>query len=385
MRKILKNGTVFTMTENEPRVCDIAIEGGKIVEIGTIEAKKDDEIFDLSGKIVLPGLIDSHCHIGLFGTAMGDRGVDGNDCLSANMAHLRGIDGLNPFDEEFKVAYESGVTTVSTGPGSGHPINGTFVTMKTFGKTFDSQIINENASMKMAFGENPKSVKSPGSPGTRMGTAAIIREALFKAKRYEADKKTAEKENKPLPPFDLNLEALGKVVNREMPVKMHAHRADDILTALRIAKEFDLDITIEHCSEGYLIPEQLGYADGVIIGPLFGFPHKLEVKNLSFESGKILYENGVNFAIMSDLPAGHVSDIISTAGACVKAGLPMIEGLRAITITPAKLLKIADRLGSIEVGKDADITVFTGNPIEEVCARCVFTMVDGVVAFENLN
>ncbi len=383
MRQILKNGTVYTMTEDSAKVCDIAIQDGKIVEIGTIEATENDKIYDCSGKSVFPGFIDSHCHIGLFGTAMGDRGVDGNDCLNANMAHLRGIDGINPFDPEFQVAYESGVTTVSTGPGSGHPINGTFVTMKTFGKTFYDQIIDENASMKMAFGENPKSVKSPGSPGTRMGTAAIIRDALFKAKRYEEDKKKALENDKPLPPFDMGLETMGKVVTRQMPVKMHAHRADDIMTALRIAKEFDLDVTIEHCSEGHLIPNELGFAQGVIIGPLLGFPHKIEQRNLSLESGKILHENGVTFAIMSDLPAGHVSDIIYTAGACVRSGLPMMEGLRAITITPAKFLKIDDKVGSLEVGKDADITVFTGNPIEEVSARCTMTMVDGAVAYQE--
>ncbi len=382
MKTILKNGTVFTMASDSETVCDIAIENGKITAVGKIETSADDKVIDCTGKFLFPGFIDSHCHIGLFGTAMGERGVDGNERLSANMAQLRGLDGINPFDKEFQVAYESGVTTVSTGPGSGHPINGTFVTMKTFGKDFESQVIDENAAMKMAFGENPKSVQSPGSPSTRMGTAAIIREALFKAKRYHEDKEKARAEDKPLPGFDLNLEALEKVVTGEMPVKMHAHRADDILTALRIAKEFELDVTIEHASEGYLIPESLGYAKGVIIGPFQGFPHKIELTNLSVDSGRVLYENGVTFAIMSDLPAGHVSDIIYLAGSCMRAGLPMIEALKAITITPAKLLKIDDRIGSIEVGKDADITVYTANPICEVGARCTMTIVDGVIAHQ---
>jgi imidazolonepropionase-like amidohydrolase len=310
---------------------------------------------------------------------MGERGVDGNENTSPNTPELRGIDGLNPFDPEFKHSYTHGVTCVSTGPGSANPICGQFVTMKTYGKTLEDMIVKEPSSMKMAFGENPKSAHNKSAPVTRMATAAIIREVLFKAKRYAEDKKRAEEEGKPLPPFDMKLEALVPVVEGKLPVKAHAHRADDILTALRIAKEFSLDMSIEHCSEGHLIPEQLSYANGVIIGPLLGFPHKLEVVNQSPKAGSIFYEHGIKFAIMSDLPATHTSDILIEAGACIREGLPVMEALKALTISPAEILKIADRTGSFAPEKDADIAVFTANPVVNVDAVCVLTMIEGEI------
>ena len=359
MKRVLKNGMVYTMKEGDkPAVRDVLIYDSKIIEIGKNISAKNAHIIDCTGKCVIPGLIDSHCHIGLFGTAMGERGVDGNENTSPFTPHLRGIDGLNPYDIEFERSYKHGVTCVSTGPGSANPICGQFVTMKTYGKTFEDMIIRHPSAMKMAFGENPKSAHEGTAPNTRMGTAAIIREALFKAKRYADDKKRAMDEGKDIPPFDIKLEALVPVIEGKLPVKAHAHRADDILTALRIAKEFCLDMSIEHCSEGHLIADQLEYANGVIIGPLLGFPHKLEVVNQTPESARILYENGVKFAIMSDLPATHTWEILLEAGACLREGLPLIEAMKAITIYPAQILKIDDRLGSLDKGKDADITVF---------------------------
>lgn len=380
MKAILKNGLVYTMEDGaQPSIMDIEIDGSTISKVeGNIDCK-DTRIIDCAGKVILPGLIDAHCHIGLFGTAMGERAVDGNENTASNTAELRGIDGLNPFDKEFEQSYIHGVTCVSTGPGSANPICGQFVNMKTYGSTLEDMIINEPSAMKVAFGENPKSAHKGLAPVTRMGTAAIIREALFKAKRYAEDKKASQKNNKPLPPFDMKMEALVPVVEGTLPVKAHAHRADDILTALRIAKEFNLDMSIEHCSEGHLIPQQLGGASGVIIGPLLGFPHKLEVANQSPKAGKIFYENGVKFAIMSDLPATHTWDILLEAGACVREGLPAIEALKAITINAAEILKISDRVGSIKSGKDADIAVFTANPIENVNAVCVLTTVNGKI------
>lgn len=386
MQILLKNGMVYTMEKNEvPCVCDILIDGKKILEVGQGLSADGSKVIDCTGKTVLPGLIDSHCHIGLFGTAMGERGVDGNENTSPNTPELRGIDGLNPFDPEFKHSYTHGVTCVSTGPGSANPICGQFVTMKSYGKTFDDMIVKEPSSMKMAFGENPKSAHNKSVPVTRMATAAIIREALFKAKRYAEDKKSAEKEGKPLPPFDMKLEALVPVVEGTLPVKAHAHRADDILTALRIAKEFNLDMSIEHCSEGHMIPDQLSYANGVIIGPLLGFPHKLEVVNQSPKAGRIFYEHGVKFAIMSDLPATHTSDILLEAGACIREGLPVMEALKALTISPAEILKIADRTGSFAPKKDADIAVFTANPVENVDAVCVLTMIEGEIVHNTME
>lgn len=386
MQILLKNGMVYTMEKNEvPCVCDVLTDGKKIVAVGQGLSADGAKVIDCTGKTVLPGLIDSHCHIGLFGTAMGERGVDGNENTSPNTPELRGIDGLNPFDPEFEHSYTHGVTCVSTGPGSANPICGQFVTMKTYGKTLDDMIVKEPSSMKMAFGENPKSAHNKSAPVTRMATAAIIREALFKAKRYAEDKKRAEKEGKPLPPFDMKLEALVPVVEGRLPVKAHAHRADDILTALRIAKEFNLDMSIEHCSDGHMIPDQLSNANGVIIGPLLGFPHKLEVVNQSPKAGRIFYEHGVKFAIMSDLPATHTSDILLEAGACIREGLPVMEALKALTISPAEILKIADRTGSFAPEKDADIAVFTANPVENVDAVCVLTMIEGEIVHNRME
>jgi len=391
MKILLKNGFVYTMDNDaEPCVCDVLIKDNIIekIEKNIVEeniVEENVEIVDCTGYVVLPGLIDSHCHIGLFGSAMGERGVDGNETTSATTPELRAIDGINPYDVEFEHSYRHGVTCVSTGPGSANPICGQFVTMKTHGKTFDDMIVRQPSAMKMAFGENPKTAHNGAAPVTRMGTAAIIREALFKTIRYNADKKKAYKEDKPLPPFDMKLEALIPVVEGELPVKAHAHRSDDILTALRIAKEFNLDMSIEHCSEGHLIPEQLDGANGVIIGPLLGFPHKLEVANQTAEAGGILYEHNVKFAIMSDLPASHTSDILLEAGACVRKGLPMIEALKAITINPAEILKVDDHIGSIRVGKDADIVVFTSNPIEVVDSTCILTMIDGKIVHNEIK
>lgn len=386
MNILLKNGLVYTMVNGkEPSICDVLIKDSIIEKIDTNIVKKNVKVIDCTGRVVLPGLIDSHCHIGVFGSAMGEMGVDGNETTSANTPELRAIDGINPFDIEFEHSYTHGVTCVSTGPGSGNPICGQFVTMKTYGKTFEDMIIKQPSAMKMAFGENPKNAHNGAAPITRMGTAAIIREALFKAKRYKQDKRKATKEDKPLPPFDIKLEALIPVIDGQLPVKAHAHRGDDILTALRIAKEFELDMSIEHCSEGHLIPEQLGYANGVIIGPLLGFPHKLEVANQTAKAGKIFYENNVKFAIMSDLPATHTSDILLEAGACVREGLPMLEALKAITINPAEILKVDDRIGSIDVGKDADIVVFSDNPIEVVNATCVLTVIDGNIIYNDME
>ena len=378
MKILLKNGTLYPMAgEVFSYKGDILVEDGRIAAIGKSIDAPDAQVYDLTGLAVMPGLIDSHCHIGLFGTAMGDRGVDGNENTSASTPHLRAIDSINPMDDEFEHAWKHGVTCVSTGPGSANPICGQFVTMKTAGRMLDGRIMKEPAAMKMAFGENPKCAHNGQYPVTRMGTAAIIREQLQKAIDYGRAIERAEAEGRPAPDKNIQMEALLPVVRGELPVKAHAHRVDDILTALRIAKEFNLDMSIEHCSEGQYICEELKEAHGVIIGPLIGFPHKLEVKNQTPEAGRVFYEAGVPFAIMSDLPGMHVCDIIMSAGMCIREGLPMEEAMRALTITPAKFLKVDDRVGSLEVGKDADIVVFTANPLEYVNANCVMTLIDG--------
>ncbi len=385
MKILLKNGLVYTMEKEEPEILDILTDKGKIVAISKAIDEKCDKVIDCTHRVILPGLIDSHCHIGIFGSAMGERGVDGNEVTSPCTPELRGVDGLNPYDPEFEHAYRHGVTCVSTGPGSANPIGGQFVTLKTYGKTLEEMIIKEPSAMKMAFGENPKTAHNGSLPVTRMGTAAVIREALFKAKRYGNDIKMAKRNDKPLPAFDMKSEALLPVVEGKLPVKAHAHRADDILTALRIAKEFNLKISIEHCSEGYLIADQINNVEGVVIGPLLEFPHKLEVANQTPKAAKIFYEKGVKFAIMSDLPATHTSDLILAAGACIREGLPMREALKAITINPAEILGVDEFVGSLTVGKDADIVVFDSNPVEKVNSRCVLTIVSGHVVHNEME
>lgn len=384
MEILLKNGQLFTMRpEEKPWIGDVLIKNGRIAKVKNNLNAPSAKVVDCSGLAVLPGLIDSHCHIGLFGTAMGERGVDGNETSHACTPELQAIDSINPYDEEFAYARTHGITTVSTGPGSANPIAGQFVTLKTSDKPLMERVLLAPSAIKMAFGENPKTAHNGKAPLTRMATAAIVREALLRAKRYGQDQDTAQEKNTSPPPFDIKMEALLPVLRGNLPVKAHAHRADDILTALRIAEEFNLDMSIEHCSEGHLIPDQLSSANGVIIGPLLGFPHKLEVKNQSPATAKVFEDQGVLFAIMSDLPASHVDGIILAAGACIREGLSEDMALRAITINAAKILKIDQRVGSIEPGKDADIAIFTSNPLKAVNARCIMTLIDGQIVHEQ--
>lgn len=375
---LLKGATVYTMLDgSEPFTGDVLIENGKIARCAKDIHRDGAAVEDVRGLHLMPGLIDAHCHIGLFGTAMGERGVDGNEVSENCTPELRALDAVNPFDEEFEYSFRHGVTTVSTGPGSANPVCGQFMTMKTFGDCFENRVMRCPSAMKMAFGENPKVSHAGGAPLTRMSTAAVIRSALIRARRYMEDKEKAEKENKTPPPVDIKLEALIPVLKGTLPVKAHAHRADDILTALRIAREFGLHMSIEHCSEGQMIPEALRAAQGVVIGPLGGFPHKLEVKNQTPKLAKVLYDYGIPFAIMSDLPASHTDGILTAAGLCIREGLPDMAALRAITVDAARILGIEGRVGSLAPGKDADIAVFTHNPVRDMAAKCVMTLSDG--------
>lgn len=373
---LIKNGYIHTMNKNADVIeGDIFIENGKIVSIGkNLDIPEECKIVDAKEGIVMPGIIDAHNHIGIFEWGIGSAGVDGNEEADPITPHLRGIDGIYPLDAEFRHSYENGVTCVATGPGSANPIGGQFVAMKTVGNIMDKMILKAPLAMKAAFGENPKNVHGAKGriPGTRMGTAALIRECLYKAREY-ADKKDK--------PFDIRLDALVPVIKGELPLKAHVHRADDIMTALRIAEEFNLQITLDHCSEGHLIADELAHTrqKGVILGPFLGFPHKNEVVNQGVESAAILHEAGVKLAIMTDLPAMHTSNLVVCAGMCHKAGLPLVEAMRAVTSNAAEILDLDDRIGSIEIGKDADITIFDKNPIQEMTAHCLATIIDGEV------
>lgn len=382
----IKNGLIYTMKGEVIENGSILIKDGKIKEVGKdIIAPLDAKVIDVEGRMVTPGFIDAHCHLGMWEESIGFEGSDGNEMTDPVTPQLRAIDAINPMDISFREAYEGGVTTAITGPGSANVIGGTFAAIKTYGHRIDNMIIKEPVAMKVAFGENPKRVYhgQKKSPMTRMATASILRETLFKAKSYLEKKENAEEPSK-MPEFDMKMEALIPVLKKEIPVKAHAHRADDIFTSLRIAKEFDIDITLDHCTEGHLIAEDLAKeGKGAIVGPSFGNRSKFELKNKTFETPKVLNEAGVKIAITTDAPVIPLQHLALCAGIAHKSGLDEIEALKAITINPAEIIGLDDRLGSIEPGKDADIVVFDGNPIKDIDSEAYMTIIDGNIVYNK--
>lgn len=381
---LIKNGKVFTMKGKNYENGQVLIRDGKIVEVGeTIEVSEGEEILDVQGAWVMPGIVDAHCHLGMEEEGMGSEGDDVNERVDPITPHLRAIDAINPMDEAFYSAVKGGITCVMTGPGSANVIGGQFAVIKTYGTAIDDMVVLEPAAMKIAFGENPKRVygNKGKSPCTRMGTAALLRQTLTEAINYKNKKENAEAKGEY---FDKNIkmEALIPVLERKIPLKAHAHRADDILTALRIAKEFNLKITLDHCTEGHIIPEHIRKA-GVpaIIGPTMTFKTKVEVRNKSFKTVNALYKEGIKVAIMTDHPVIQQHYLPLCAGLAVKEGLPMEEGLKAITINAAEIAGVSDRVGSLEPGKDADIAIFSGNPMETL-TKTLYTVIDGKVVYK---
>lgn len=378
---VIKNATIYTMNDEIIDGGSVVIKDGKIKEITKNKFTESDyktiQIIDAKGQMLLPGIIDAHCHLGIVEDSMGFEGDDTNEMSDPITPELRAIDAINPLDKGFREAYEGGITTVATGPGSSNIVCGQFAAIKTYGMRIDDMIVKSPIAMKLAFGENPKSIygKEGNSPMTRMSIAAMLRELLFKTRDYM---KNEEKE------FDIKLEAMIPVMNKEIPLKVHAHRTDDIFTAIRIAREFDLSLTIDHCTEGHLIADYLK-AEKIdcIVGPAFTDRSKIELKNLTFETPKVLREAGVLFAIMTDSPEVPVYYLPLCAGLAVKAGLDEMEALKAITINPAKILGIDDRVGSIEVGKDADLVLFSSNPLRDISSRVLLTIIDGKIVYEN--
>lgn len=382
----IKNGKLFTMAGEVIEKGSILIEDGKIVAIGDkVEAPKDAEVIDVQGKLVFPGFIDAHCHLGMWEDAIGFEGADGNEAVDPVTPHLRAIDSIYPMDKTFEEAREGGVTTVCTGPGSANVIGGIFSIIKTYGHRIDDMIIKETAALKIAFGENPKRNYSgqKKSPTTRMATAAILREQLYKAKTYK-DKLLLSIENPDKKPdFDIRLEPLVKVLNKEIPLKAHAHRTDDIFTALRIAKEFDVDITLDHCTEGHLIVEDLIKENKYIIsGPQLTERTKFELKNKTFKSPAIMSRAGLKVAITTDHPVVPIQYLPVCAGLAVKEGMDEQEALKAITINAAEVLGMKDRIGSLEVGKDADIAIFDGHPFN-VTSKSEYVFINGEIVFRR--
>ena len=381
----IKNGLIYTMNEEIIENGSILVKNGKIAAVGKdLEVPSEAEVIDAGGRMITPGFIDSHCHLGLYEDSIGFEGSDGNEMVDPITPQLRGIDAINPMDITFKEGYQGGVTTAVTGPGSGNVIGGTFVALKTYGHRVDDMIIKEPIAMKVAFGENPKRVynEQKKSPMTRMATASLLRETLFKAKTYMEKMENADPSKRP--DYDMKMEALIPVLKKEIPLKAHAHRADDIFTALRIAKEFDVDITLDHCTDGHLIAEDLAKeGKPAIVGPTFGERSKYELKNKTFDTPRVLYEAGIKIAINTDSPVIPLEHLSLCAGLAHKAGLPMIEALKAITINAAEIVGIDDRVGSIEVGKDADIVIFDGNPIKDVDSKTYMTIIDGKIVYRR--
>ncbi|RGX08777.1 amidohydrolase [Paraclostridium sordellii] len=382
---LIKNGKILTMTGKNLHNGCVLIKDKKIIEINeTIEETKLMTVIDAKGAWVMPGIIEAHCHIGLSEEGIRFEGDDINESTSPITGHLRAIDAINPLDQAFKDAIAGGITSVMTGQGSANVCGGKFLFMKTSGKCIDDMIIKDEAAMKVAFGENPKRVYSSKqtTPSTRMATAAILREALYKAINYK-NKKEEVLQKGDYFEVDLKQECFMDVLDKKIPLKAHAHRADDILTAIRLAKEFNLDMTLDHCTEGHLIPEYIKKSGfSAIVGPSLTNRSKVELKNRTFKTAGVLNKYGVDVAITTDHPVVPIQYLPICAGFAAKEGLGIEEALKAITINPAKICGVEDMVGSIEVGKDADIAIFTGNPME-VFSETLYTIIDGNIVYSK--
>lgn len=383
------NGRIKTMAGKEYDRGTIHIKGGKIAEIGCSEEinvcwEKGETVLDVKGALVMPGLIEAHCHMGITEEKKGMEGDDCNETVNPLTPWLRAVDAIHVMDAAFEEAQKAGITAAMIGPGSSNVVGGQFAVLKTAGRRVDDLIVKAPAAMKVAFGENPK-VNYSGqgkSPVTRMAIAGILRKELWEARNYLQEKDRAQAQGRDFTE-DFAKEAWIPVLKGEIPLKAHVHRVDDIFTAVRIAKEFQVKMTLDHCSEGHLIAKELA-AEGfpAIVGPDLASRNKIEVQNMAFKTLGILNRAGVRVAVTTDHPVSLIQSLALCAGLAVKSGLPLEEGYRAITINPAVICGVADRIGSLEKGKDADIAVFTGNPMETF-TRTLFTIIDGRIVYRG--
>ncbi len=391
----IKGATILT-PEQTITNGTILIENGKITAVGAdVQVPVGADVLDATGKYVIPGMIDAHCHTGIFADGVGWNHSDGNEMTDPVMPHLRAIDAIHPEDKAFQDLRESGVTTIGTGPGSGNLVGGMTAVIKTRGRTIEEMLVRFPGGMKMALGENPKRVygEQKRTPSTRMGNAAILREYLTKAQAYLAKKAKHEQkvadfnagvEDAKDPEHfdvDLKLEALGKILTQEIPAHIHAHRADDIMTAIRLAKEFDLDLILIHATEGYKIADILA-EEGVpcIPGPVLISRMKYELRELCSKNAAVLSKAGVKVAIQTD-EFSAVRYIRLNAAVAINEGMSDDEALRAITLTPAEMLRVDDRVGSIAVGKDADLVVLSAHPFDVAHSRVERVLIEGEVVF----
>lgn len=383
--KMIKNARILTADGMEYENGVIVFDD-KIQYVGEFDGQTADEVFDGHGLVVTPGLIDAHCHVGLFGDSLGFEGADANEDSDPITPQLRAIDGINPQDRAFCDARRSGVTTVVTGAGSANPIGGQFAAVKTYGICVDDMVVKSPCAIKFALGENPKTVYSEKNqtPTTRMGTMSLIRETLYKAINYRDDweeyRKDPDENDKP--ELDMKSEALLPLINGEIPAKIHAHRADDICSAIRLKKEFGIDITIEHCSDGDIVSEILKRDNiRVNLGPTLTDRSKPELKNLSFDTYKRLSDLGLSVAIITDHPEITVDNLRLCTALAVSHGMDEEKALYAVTSAAAQNCGIYDRVGSLTVGKDANIAVFTALPTDYNC-KCAMTFIDGKLVYK---
>jgi imidazolonepropionase-like amidohydrolase len=382
----IKNCIINTVT-NGIINGDILIENGKIVEIGqNIDIPLDAKVIDANGNQVYPGFIDAHTHLGLWEDGMGFEGADGNEETDPITPHLNPIDGVNPMDRSFEEARNGGITSACTTPGSANVMGGQCIAIKTVGRRIDKMIIKNPVASKIAFGENPKSCygQDDKTPQTRMAIAAMLRETLKEAEQYlEAILLHEEDDENEKPDYDIKMESLLPVLRRDIPFKVHAHRADDMFTAIRIAKEFNLRLTLDHCTEGHLIVEDLveeGYP--VVVGPSLSERSKIELRNLTFNTAGILSNAGMDVSLTTDHPVVPLHYLPICAGIAVKHGMEYEKAIESITINSAKILGIEDRVGSIEVGKDADIVIWDNNPLE-IQSNVLYTIIDGNIVYSK--
>jgi len=377
---VIHNVNVYTITQGKITSGAVAVADGKIVAVGessgdvtqlapsVAEALKSGqaELVDGEGGVLTPGIIDAHTHLGIHEEGVGVEGADYNEAVNPITPDMRAIDGIYPDDVGIKDALRAGVTAACVLPGSANVLGGTAVVVRTWGDRVDKMVIKDQVGMKAAFGENPKRVyrAKDKSPITRMATAALLREWLHKARHYDEKKRKAQ-EKGDVTDFDPKLEALLPVVRGELPLRAHAHRADDIATAVRIAEEFGLKIVIEHCTEGHLIADYLA-EKGIpaIVGPTLSSRSKVELRARTFATPRILAEAGVCVALMTDHPVIPLEHLPVAAALAWKAGMPEEQVLAALTINPARILGIADRFGSIEPGKEADLVLWSDHPLD---------------------
>lgn len=394
---LMIHGNIKTMAGQDFADGYVEIAAGKIVAVGDMKAcpvkdrksnclneagecgDTEGDVLDVQGALVMPGIVEAHCHMGITEEKKGMEGDDCNENVDPVTPQLRAIDAINPMDAAFNDALAAGITSAMIGPGSANVVGGQFAFVKTHGRCIDDMIVKAPAAMKIAFGENPK-VNYSGqgtSPSTRMAIAAMLREELTKAVSYR------EKREKGNEPIDFRYECWLPVLRGEIPLKAHAHRADDILTAVRIAKEFGLRMTLDHCSEGHLILDELkeaGYP--AIVGPDMASRNKIEVQNMAFKTAGLLAGYGILTAVTTDHPVSKIQFLPICAGLAVKSGMEKEEGLRAITINAARICGVDERVGSLVPGKDADIAVFTGNPME-VFTETLYTILNGNIVYQK--